>query len=79
MAKNHDFSDVVAQCGATGFFTENPAVSLFLCYQCLASCKKSKKSLERLTGKVDSLDRQKSTKWAVDSTEVENSTLYPGP
>ena len=51
MAKNHDFSNVVANCGATRIFTENPAVSLFIIYHWLTSCQKSKKSLERLSGK----------------------------
>ena len=39
MAKNHDFSDVVARYGATWFFPGNPAVSPFLeCYP-LTLCK----------------------------------------
>ena len=46
MAKNHDFSDVVAQNGATRFFTENPAVLGNSLYAPLSSCKKAKKSID---------------------------------
>ena len=53
MAKNHDFSNVVANCGATRIFTENPAVSLFIIYHWLTSCQKSKKSLEPISWKSD--------------------------
>ena len=50
MVKNHDFSDVVAQYGATRFFTENPAVLGNSLYAPLSSCKKAKKSI---VGKYD--------------------------
>ena len=53
MVKNHDFSDVVAEYGATRFFPEKRAVSPFIIYHCLTLCQKSKKSLERLSGKSD--------------------------
>ena len=45
MAKNHDFSDVVANIEATRFFLGNPAVLRFLGFDFLSSCQKSKKSL----------------------------------
>ena len=51
MVKNHDFSDVVAEYGATRFFPEKRAVSPFIIYHGLTLCQKSKKSLERLPGK----------------------------
>ena len=70
MAKNHDFSDVVARYGATRFFTEKRAVSVFLECQCLTSCQKSKKSLERLLRICWRTDG--TGFWAVGSTEVEN-------
>ena len=53
MVKNHDFSDVVAEYGATRFFPEKRAVSPFIIYHGLTLCQKSKKSLERLSGKSD--------------------------
>ena len=56
MVKNHEFSDVVAEYGATRFFLEKRAVSPFIIYHGLTLCQKSKKSLERLPGK--SVDRQ---------------------
>ena len=45
MAENHDFSNVVAQNGATRFFTENPAVLGNSLYAPLSSCKKAKNSI----------------------------------
>ena len=53
MVKNHDFSNVVAKYGATRIFLEKRAVSPFIIYHGLTLCQKSKKSLERLTGKSD--------------------------
>ena len=48
MAKNHDFSDVVANFGTTRIFLGNPAVLRHLFFGSLTSCKKSWKSLERI-------------------------------
>ena len=53
MAKNLDFSNIVAKYGATRIFTGNPALLPFIIYLGLTSCQKSKKSLERLSGKSD--------------------------
>ena len=76
MAKNHDFSDVVARYGATRFFTEKRAVSVFLECQCLTSCQKSKKSLERLLRTFcDRLLLLPTDKMALCSTEVENCNV----
>ena len=51
MVENHDFSDVVANSGATGFFLEKRAMSPFITNHGLTLCQKSNKSLERLSGK----------------------------
>ena len=79
MVKNHDFSDVVAQNGATRFFTENPAVLGNSLYAPLSSCKKAKKSI---AGKYHNFWRttdpdNKITKWIYPQlpTEVENTWL----
>ena len=53
MVKNHDFSDVVAEYGATRFFQEKRAVSPFIIYHGLTLCQKSKKSYVQLAGKSD--------------------------
>ena len=50
--KNYDFSNVVARYGATGFFTENRAVSPFFIYEFVILGQILEKSLERLSGKV---------------------------
>ena len=44
MVKNHDFSNVVAKCGATGVFGANRAVSPFIICHEVTLCQKSKKS-----------------------------------
>ena len=50
--KNYDFSNVVALYEATGFFTENRAVSPFFIYEFVILGQILEKSLERLSGKV---------------------------
>ena len=49
IAKKYDFDHIFVLYGWTGFFAENPAVSHFIIYQCLTSCKVSRKSLEPFT------------------------------
>ena len=49
--KNYDFSNVVARYGATGFFTENRAVSPFFIYEFVVFGQISEKSYGRLSGK----------------------------
>ena len=46
IAKNHHFDHIFAFFADSALFLENPAVSHFLLYQCLTSCKVSRKSLE---------------------------------
>ena len=73
MVKNHDFSDVVAEYGATRFFPEKRAVSPFIIYHGLTLCQKSKKSLERLSGKsVYGPTNQLTNNSGISSTKVEN-------
>ena len=46
IAKNYDFDHNFRIFCRLGIFSENPAVSLLSYYQCLTSCKVSRKSLE---------------------------------
>ena len=46
IAKNHHFDHIFAIFAESGFFSENPALSLSFLYRPLTLCKKSERSLE---------------------------------
>ena len=71
------FDPFLPQISTPWFFFEKRALSLFLHYCDLTSCKKSKKTNEpfSVTWKVDGPTDGR-TKWTVSSTEVENSPIF---
>ena len=52
-SKNHHFDHIFVLFGWSKIFLDNPASSLFSLYQCLTSCKVSRKSLEPFLRKMD--------------------------